>query len=153
MHSRAAESVCALEEAVPLQELMYQHHRLLGLIEHKVMPRLHHLGPLHMWTRLFYLLQESGCQAWTVLSPEYQSGTPDALPKRQGIQRSPLRIYPAVDLVCPHTIWQLSGRRTGNVMMHFLRRTQPFRTNAEVGHIVFQCGIFSTRAASQLLQD
>src|SRR5215467_6712937 len=124
MRSRAAESVCALEEAVPLQELTHQHHRLLGLIEHKMMPSLSHLGPLHMWTRLFYLLQESECQAWTVLRPEYQSGTPDALPKRQGIQRPTLGIHPAVDLVCPHTIRQLSGRRTGNVMMHFLRRTQ-----------------------------
>src|SRR5262249_32657087 len=137
MHSRAAESFCALEEAVPLQELAHQRHCLFRLIEHKMMPSLSHLGPLHMWTRLFHLLQESGGQTWTVLRPEHQSGTLDALPKRQGIQRPTLRIHPAVDLVCPRAIRQLSARRTGNVMMDFLRRTQPFRTNAEVRHIVF----------------
>src|SRR5262249_55745301 len=128
---------------MPLQELTYRCDRLLGLIEHKVMARFSHLGPLHVGTCLFNLLQESRRQTWTMLGPEHQSWTSDALPERQCVQRLALGIDTAVDLVHPHTARQLSCRRAGNIVMHLWRRMQPIRTNAEMRDVVSQRGIFS----------
>ena len=67
---------------MPLQELTHQRDRLLGLIEHQVMTRLSHMRRLHVWAHLFDLLQERRRQAWTMLGPEHQRWTPDALPER-----------------------------------------------------------------------
>src|SRR5919199_3512734 len=145
MNSRADESAGALEEAMPLQELTHRGDRLLRLIEHQVMPSLSHLSPLHVWARLFDLLQESRRQACTVLGPQYQSWAPDALPERQRIERLTLGIDAAVDLVRPHTVWQLACCRAGNVVMHLRWSAQPIRTNAEMRNVLFQRGIFSAR--------
>src|SRR5215831_7578539 len=103
---------------MPLQELTHQCDCLLGLIEHQVMPSLSHLSPLHVWAGLFDLLQESWCQARTVLRPQHQSWALDALPERQRIERLTLGIHAAVDLVHPPTTRQLSCCRAGNVVMH-----------------------------------
>src|SRR5207244_11553047 len=96
------------------------------------MPCLSHLSPLHVWAHLFHLPQESRRQAWTMLGPQDQSRTPDALPERQCVQRLALGIHPAIDLVRPHTARQVECCRAGNVAMHLLRSAPPMRTKAKM---------------------
>src|SRR4029453_15199367 len=87
-----------------------------------------------------------------MLSLEDQGWAGDALPERQRIHRGALRVHATVDLVHPRAALLLSRFRAGNVMMNGLRCTQSVRTDAEMGDILFEGGVFSSWTLSQLLQ-
>jgi len=86
---------------MPLQKHPYQRGRMLGLIEHEMMPGVSHSRPFHMWTDVANLLQECRRQARTMLRPEDEGWTGNALPERQRIRRGALGVDATVELVRP----------------------------------------------------